>query len=315
MPYYSLLRWLAFFYFYCFFGWCFESGYVSVKSRKWVNRGFMRGPFLPLYGSGAIMMLLVSMPFRSSLPLIYLSGCVGATVLEYVTGVVMEALFKVRYWDYSNEKFNFKGYICLGSSIAWGFLTLFMTEFLHKGVEYLVLSVPHVLLVVIVGVTSIYVISDFTLSFKAALDMRDILAKLDKVRAEMEHMQKRLDVLIAVANEEIEKRQEEKGERKLISYLQKEDLFERIEEQFLKIKDYVKKYPTAFVEEIREELMEMRGKFSIEKERRFQLKNMKDFFQRGLILGNPGMKSEKFKEALEELKEAIQDKLRNDKNG
>ncbi len=306
MLHYSFLQWLAFFYFYCFFGWCFESTYVSVKARKWINRGFMRGPFLPLYGSGAVMMLVVSMPFRGSLPLIYLSGCIGATVLEYVTGVVMEALFKVRYWDYSNQKFNFKGHICLGSSVAWGFLTLFLTELLHKGVEHIVLWVPHVILLVIVCVTSVYVISDFTLSFKAALDLRDILVMMEKVRVEMEHMQKRLDVLIAVANEEI-------GERKLISIRHKDDLFEGIEEQFIRIKEHIKKYPTAFVEDIREELMEMRGKFGIAKERRFQLRNRKDFFQRGLILGNPGMKSEKFKEVLEELKEAIQDKIKHDK--
>ncbi len=68
-----------------------------------------RGPFLPLYGSGAIMMLVVSMPFQDNLVIVYIAGCIGATVLEYVTGVTMEALFKVRYWDYSKNKFNFPG--------------------------------------------------------------------------------------------------------------------------------------------------------------------------------------------------------------
>ena len=67
----------------------------------------MHGPFLPLYGSGAIMMLVVSMPFRENVMLTYVAGCIGATILEYFTGVVMEALFKIRYWDYSTEKFNF----------------------------------------------------------------------------------------------------------------------------------------------------------------------------------------------------------------
>ena len=64
---YTITQWLFFFYFYCFIGWCFESAYVSIKSRKLTNRGFMRGPFLPIYGSGAIMMLVVSMPFQDSL--------------------------------------------------------------------------------------------------------------------------------------------------------------------------------------------------------------------------------------------------------
>ena len=127
MGQYSAIQWLFFFYFYCFFGWIFESTFVSVKSRKFVNRGFMRGPFLPLYGSGAVMMLVVSMPFRENLIMTYVAGCIGATVLEYVTGVTMEALFKVRYWDYSNQKFNFQGHVCLGTTLAWGLLTILMT--------------------------------------------------------------------------------------------------------------------------------------------------------------------------------------------
>ena len=96
----------------------------------------MRGPFLPIYGSGAIMMLVVSMPFQDNLILTYLAGCVGATVLELVTGLTMEALFKVRYWDYSNQKFNYKGVICLESTIAWGFYTIFMFGFLQRFVNF-----------------------------------------------------------------------------------------------------------------------------------------------------------------------------------
>lgn len=115
---YTWYQWLTFFYLYCFFGWIFESTYVSLKQKRFVNRGFLRLPMLPLYGSGAVMMLWVSIPFQDSLILTYISGVIGATVLEYVTGYVMERLFKVRYWDYSNQPFNIHGYICLSSSIA-----------------------------------------------------------------------------------------------------------------------------------------------------------------------------------------------------
>ena len=116
---YTWIQWLFFFFFYSFFGWCFESTYVSLHEKRFVNRGFIRGPFLPLYGTGALMMLIVSMPFQDNLILTYVAGCVGATVLEYITGVLMETLFKVRYWDYSHKKFNFQGQICLESSLAW----------------------------------------------------------------------------------------------------------------------------------------------------------------------------------------------------
>ena len=185
MYHYSIIKWLFFFYFYCFFGWIFESAYVSLRSKKFVNRGFMRGPFLPIYGSGAIMMLVVSMPFQDNIFLTYIAGCIGATVLELVTGVAMEALFKVRYWDYSNQKFNYKGHICLSSTIAWGFLTIFMTEFLHKVVEKIISFIPAMTINVVTVIVTVYIIIDFTLSFKAAMDLRDILVGLEKAKQEI----------------------------------------------------------------------------------------------------------------------------------
>ena len=74
---YTWIQWLFFFFFYSFFGWCFESTYVSLHEKRFVNRGFIRGPFLPLYGTGALMMLIVSMPFQDNLILTYVAGCVG----------------------------------------------------------------------------------------------------------------------------------------------------------------------------------------------------------------------------------------------
>lgn len=303
MYHYTLIQWLFFFYFYCFFGWVFESTYVSVKSRKFVNRGFMRGPFLPIYGSGAIMMLVVSMPFQDNLILTYLAGCVGATVLEFVTGTVMEALFKVRYWDYSNQKFNYKGHICLGSTLAWGFLTIFMTEFLHRGVEKLVFSIPDLIITILTIALTIVILVDFTLSFKAALDLRDVLIGLDKAKAEMERIQKRLDVIVAVASDELETRRQE---RKLERSIYMDELMDGIEERFNSIKERIKVEPPEFLEDAREELLELKAKFLVEKEHRIQFKKLKDFYQRSMIKGNPTMYSQRFEEALDDLKKAVE---------
>jgi uncharacterized membrane protein len=155
---YTWIQWLFFFFFYSFFGWCFESTYVSLHEKRFVNRGFIRGPFLPLYGTGALMMLIVSMPFRDNLILTYVAGCVGATVLEYITGVLMETLFKVRYWDYSHKKFNFQGQICLESSLAWGLLTILMTRIIHKPIEAFALWLPSS---VLTGVTMVVTVRPF----------------------------------------------------------------------------------------------------------------------------------------------------------
>lgn len=297
MGQYSAIQWLFFFYFYCFFGWIFESTFVSVKSRKFVNRGFMRGPFLPIYGSGAIMMLVVSMPFQDNIFLTYVAGCIGATALELVTGILMESLFKVRYWDYSNQKFNYKGHICLSSTIAWGFLTILMTEFVHREVEQVIFLIPAGVITAVTLALTIYITVDFTLSFKAAMDLRDVLIGLERAKQEMERIQKRLDVLIAVANEELEARRQE-------NTMRMDELTESIEEKFASLKERFRISPPEFMTDVREEIMELCSRYSVEKEQRRQFKGLKDFYQRSLIKGNPGMYSKRFAEALEELKKA-----------
>lgn len=303
---YMAIQWLFFFYFYCFFGWVFESTYVSTKKRHFVNRGFMRGPFLPLYGSGAIMMLIVSAPYKDNLVLVYVSGCIGATVLEYVTGVVMEALFKVRYWDYSRQPFNFQGHICLGSSLAWGGLTIFMTQFLHKPVESLVLAVPVEILGPVTFVLTLVIVVDFSLSFKAAMDIRDILVRLEKAKEDVERMSKRLDVMIALVNDDMENWKQEREERFDVLKMDMEDRFE-------KLKETISEKQSGHFEGLKEELAELREKYHINRELTKQLKFFKDFYKRGMLLGNPTMVSGKFKEALEELKEAVSER-KNKKN-
>lgn len=298
---YSVSEWLFFFYFYCFFGWVFESTFVSVKSRRFVNRGFIRGPFLPIYGSGAIMMLLVSMPFQDNIFLTYIAGCIGATILELVTGIVMESLFKVRYWDYSNQRFNYKGHICLSSTIAWGFLTILMTGFVHRGVEKVVFAIPSIVVSVVTIIVTEYIVVDFTLSFKAAMDLRDILIGLEKAKEEMVRIQKRLDVLIAVANDDFAARKQERSVRI-------DELMDNIEEKFSAFKERIKGNPSEFVEEVREEIMELRSRYSVEKEHRLQFRRLRGHYQRSQLKGNPSMYSKRFEEALEELKRTVNEK-------
>lgn len=302
---YNGFQWLFFFYTYCFLGWCFESAYVSLKSRKVVNRGFMRGPFLPLYGSGAIMMLVVSMPFRDNVFLTYIAGVIGATALEYVTGVAMEALFKVRYWDYSSKPFNFQGHICLGSSIAWGFFTILMTRVIHRPIEQMVLSIPGRALAWATTVLTIYIVADFTLSFKAALDLRDILVKIEKAKEELERMQRRLDVIVAFNNEEKEWKKQEREERR---ELWMNEITEALEQRFAAIKETLLSVPTAYGEGVREEIAELRGRFSEYLERQKNDVRLLDFYKRDMIRNNPTMGSKKYKNAFEELKKIANNK-------
>ena len=90
---YSIQQWLLFFYIYCFFGWCFESAYVSLRKRRFVNRGFLHSPMLPIYGSGAVVMLLVTLRLREHVVWMFLAGMAGATPLGLAGGRGHGALF------------------------------------------------------------------------------------------------------------------------------------------------------------------------------------------------------------------------------
>jgi len=318
---YNLIQWAFFFYFYCFFGWCFESVGVSVSSKKLVNRGFIKGPFLPLYGTGAIMMLLVSRPFQDNIVMVYISGCIGATVLEYVTGVLMEGLFKVRYWDYSHKKFQIQGHICLSSSLAWGFLTILMTEVVHKAVESVVLLILPQWLTAITLLLTAAIFADFALSFKAALDFRDVLLKLEKGKQEMLRLQKRLDVVIAVTSQDYElmmqgyelKKEEftedihlrkEKFTEDLETRL--EDLVTGIESKLKSIKKIGESNSPGYMDNVKEEIIEIYLKFQNSEIKKVYLDKLRSFYQKGLFRSNPTITSVRFREILEDLKRKIE---------
>lgn len=270
---YTITQWLLFFFVYCFFGWIFESTYVSVKKRKFVNRGFMHGPFLPLYGSGAILILFVTIPVREHYVLMYFMGALAATVLEYFTGVAMEKIFKVRYWDYSNNKFQFQGHICLGSTVAWGFLSIFLVKVIHSPIEKLIMKISayrYLEEVLVFGIT-IYFVADMTIAFKEAMELRDLLLYVEKAKEEMERLKKRVDVVLAVADDEISQR-----------------------------KELVKEKKQLYTEALEEYLAEYKNRLSGRNGR----------MVKRFINAHPTMNSERFKDAVAELKERVRDNFR-----
>lgn len=182
---YSVVQWLIFFFIYCFLGWCVESTIVSVKQKKLVNRGFVRGPVLPIYGCGAMMILVCTLPFRHNVLLVYLLGMLGATILEYITGCLMEAILKVRYWDYSKQFMNLNGHICLKCSLFWGVLSVVLMFIVHKPIEWVVLHMNPVISIILLSVISAVFLVDFYISAKTALNLAAYLTKLQTLREEI----------------------------------------------------------------------------------------------------------------------------------
>lgn len=203
MHIYSMSQWALLFYFYSLCGWIWESCYVSAKQRKWINRGFLHGPWLPIYGTGAIIVLFATLPVESNLYLVYLFGTLAATLLEYAVGAVMERLFTVRYWDYSNQRFNLNGYICLSSSIAWGFFSILMVRYIHPPVGRLLARLPVILVDPLAFAVTILFTVDFVTSFQAAMDLRDTLARLAEENEDLRRLAKRAEVLAAFAEDDL----------------------------------------------------------------------------------------------------------------
>lgn len=316
---YSFNQILFFFYVYCFIGWIIESTWVSSHQKKFVNRGFMRGPFIPIYGFGAITLLLSSITILQWPVAVFFSGMFAASVLEYFTGAAMEAIFKVRYWDYSKNKFNLNGHICLFTSLCWGFLSLVMNYFLHKPIETLCFSMGDTLVNYVTGAITIYFIVDLTLSFKAAFDLRDLIIAMDKAKEELRIMQKRLDVMIAYANEgaseQLDKVQdkissitESVGDKVDVIGVRLEDLSASVEEKMRTLKTAMEEKPLAYAEGIRTEYHELVARFKIKSEEHYGLSKFTDFYRRGIFLGNPDIVSTKFRENVESVKKFVTEK-------
>ena len=231
---YTMGQWLLFFFLYCFLGWVWESCYVSAKRRQWVNRGFLHGPMLPIYGTGAVIILLATIPVRDSLWLIFLLGMLAATALEYVTGAAMEALFKVRYWDYSGKPFNLNGHICLTCSLAWGAFSVLLVKVLHPPFEDLVLRLPAFLADALACVLTVYFTADTVRSFQAAMDLREVLTRLTEENEDLRRLAKRAEVISAFAEEDLRRFREKTEVERLLRQERWEDTLQQLRDARIK---------------------------------------------------------------------------------
>lgn len=198
-----LHQWILLFYIYCFMGWIWESYYVSLKSHKWVNRGFLKGPLLPIYGTGAMVVLISTLTVENNLILVFLIGMISATILEYITGVVMEKLFHVRYWDYSKEPLNINGHICLISSLAWGIFSVLLVRFVNPNIESLIRIIPNGISEVISYIITVFITIDAVQSFNEAMDLKNILIKFTERNDAINNIKKRIEIVEVLVNEDI----------------------------------------------------------------------------------------------------------------
>lgn len=125
------MKYINLFFFFSILGFIWETIWVSLNEKRFANRGFLKGPILPIYGFGAISVIFSTRNLDNQFS-IFLVGSFVATILELITGIVIEKLFKIRYWNYDNRFLNYKGYICLRSSLFWGFISIFLYDLTNK---------------------------------------------------------------------------------------------------------------------------------------------------------------------------------------
>lgn len=128
---YSFYQLLWLYMIYSFAGWCGEVIVAAVKRHRFVNRGAVSGPVCPVYGLGAVVVAVFLPELKGRIFFLFLGGMVLNTFVEYVTGRLMETALHKKWWDYSEEKFNLGGYVCLKTSILWGICSVLMIRFLN----------------------------------------------------------------------------------------------------------------------------------------------------------------------------------------
>lgn len=152
---------LAFFFFiYSFAGWCIEVCCAAIQKRKFVNRGFVNGPLCPIYGSGAVLFAVFLPELKEAPFFLFLAGAILASILEFTTGALLEKLFHRKWWDYSNIRWNYEGYVCLPFSLGWGVCAVVLNMFLNPLLVKLLRIMPRLLMVIIMIALTVALVLD-----------------------------------------------------------------------------------------------------------------------------------------------------------
>lgn len=167
-------KYVLLFFIYSFAGWLMETVQISIRQKKFVNRGFLIGPYCPIYGFGVILITLLLQKYAGDIPLTFILSILICGTLEYMTSYVMEKIFKARWWDYSQRKFNINGRICLETLIPFGiagtFILYIANPFLMKYIDMVSELALHIFTVVFL----VIYITDMIVSFKIILNLKEM---------------------------------------------------------------------------------------------------------------------------------------------
>ncbi|MBR4112572.1 MAG: putative ABC transporter permease [Ruminiclostridium sp.] len=183
MFHYEWYRLLFLFFIFCNIGWVIESSIESLYRRRFINRGFLNGPYIPIYGFGGMTILICCMPFRHNGFLVYIVGVLSCTALEFFVGWVMETIFQKQFWDYSMLKFTYKNRISLIPSLFWGLLALFLVYVLYAPVDKLANFVSAEFAMIYDLIFAVVMLVDIVISISRHIHYKEYLKKFTPEKA------------------------------------------------------------------------------------------------------------------------------------
>lgn len=169
-----IVKYIAMFFVYSFLGWIMEVLITLKDDKKFVNRGFLIGPVIPIYGFGALLITILLERFSNNIILLFFMGMIVCSLLEYITSYVMEKLFKTRWWDYSKRMFNLNGRICLRNSIAFGVFSILIIYYSNPVIMNLLDIINPILLKITITIITIIFILDVFISTKIVFSIKGV---------------------------------------------------------------------------------------------------------------------------------------------
>ncbi len=180
------------FFVYAFLGWCVEVSFAGLKDGKFVNRGFLLGPWCPMYGVGAVLLIYAAEMLTRNVFGVFLISMTIATIVELITGWLLKVLFHQRWWDYSDMPLNIGGYICPLFSVAWGLGGVFLTEILDKPIKFAIEHQPHLISLVIIGIVGTVFAADVVLTLLSLAKLNIHAKEVEELRSAIKDLSDRI---------------------------------------------------------------------------------------------------------------------------
>lgn len=174
--------WICFilFMFYSIIGWILEVVDIMILKNKIVNRGFLIGPYCPIYGFGAIFMITLLRKYLHDPIALFVMAMIICGILEYITSYLMEKIFKARWWDYSKNKFNINGRICLENLVLFGLGGIVLMYIINPFIINILNLLPYIIINMISIIILIIFLTDFFISFKIIFEFKNVAKNIGK---------------------------------------------------------------------------------------------------------------------------------------